>query len=492
MHNQVMDRLSSVWTWHRHGLGRVVLVAIGGPGLVTLLAPLERQVPTTTAAMLYVLVVALASATEGAAAGIAASLLSFLALNFFFTPPLQTFVVGKPEDLIALFVFLVVSVVTGLLLSAVVTQKSRAERHEAQNRLLNRFTSRLLSGQSLEAVLHDFGKNLVGLFGLARSEISTVMTQPVEAVGDLQAQTGESYELELTSKLGPIGRLKLTFPASRGRLDHDERAVMEAFAGQLALALESVRLSDEVKRAQLDAETSRLRATLFSGVTHDLKTPLSAITASVTSLLDGSEFSDEELSDHLETIRQEADHLNRVLSNLLDLARLRSGALTPAKVPAAIDELIEGVVARLQPLLDGRDVSLRIGDDFPEVPMDLVQVDQVLTNLIENAVKFSPTYSPIEILALGSPTSVRVTVADKGPGIPKEERERVFQPFERGNGDAAGTGLGLAISKAVVVAHGGHMWAQDRPGGGAALTFELPIDELTLEDEKSGSSSSGR
>jgi two-component system sensor histidine kinase KdpD len=486
MQNHPVVRLRSAWTWRRHGLGRFVLVAVAGPGLVTLLAPLERQVPTTTAAMLYVLVVALASATEGVAAGIAASLLSFLALNFFFTPPLHTFTVGKSEDLIALFVFLVVSVITGLLLSAVVTQKTRAETREAQNRLLNRFTSRLLSGHTLDDVLRDFGKNLVDLLGLSRCEISTVMTGRVEIVGEAAAQTGGSYELELNSKVGPIGKLRLTLPASNGRLDPDERAVLEGFASQLALALESARLSDEVKHAQLDAETSRLRATLFSGVTHDLRTPLSAITASVTSLLDGSGFSDQDRFDHLETIRDEAAHLNRVLSNLLDLSRLRAGALTPAKAPGAIDELIEAVIARLRPLLHDRDISLNVRDDLPDVPIDFVQVDQVLSNLIENAAKFSPATSPIEISAVGSATSVRVTVADRGPGIPKEERGRVFEPFERGSGDAAGTGLGLAIAKAIVVAHGGRMWAQNRPGGGAALTFELPVDGGSLEDENGG------
>jgi two-component system sensor histidine kinase KdpD len=333
-----------------------------------------------------------------------------------------------------------------------------------------------LSGQSLESVLRDLGQGLIGFFGLARCEISTVMTERVGIVGDAEVQSGESFELELTSKLGPIGRMKLTPPASRGRLDHDEKAVVEAFAGQLALALESVQLRDEVKRVQLDAETSRLRATLFSGVTHDLKTPLSAITASVTSLLDGSGFTDKERYDHLETIKQEAEHLNQILSNLLDLSRSRSGALTPSKVPAAIDEVIEAVVARLQPLLDGRDVSIRVREDLREVPMDLVQVDQVLTNLIDNAVKFSHAHSPIDISAVGGPQNVRVTVADRGPGIPPAERERVFQPFERAERDVAGTGLGLAIAKAVVVAHGGRMWARDRPGGGAALTFELPID----------------
>ena len=481
-----------MWTWHPHGLGRTALVAVGGPGLVTLLAPLEQRIPTTTAAMLYVLVVALSSATGGAVAGVTASVLSFLALNFFFTPPLHTFAVGKPDDLIALLVFLVVSVITGLLLSAVLNQKSRAERREAQTRLLNRFTNRLLSGQPLEEVLRDLGEGLVDLFGLAQCEITTEITEPVILRADSETRVGESYELELTSKVHPIGTMQVTLPASRARLDHDERAVMQGFAGQLALALESVRLSDEVKRVQFDAETSRLRAALFSGVTHDLKTPLSAITASVTSLLDGSGFSPQERYDHLETIRQEAEHLNRVVSNLLDLSRLRAGALTPSKAPAAIDELIEAVVARLQPLLKGRDVSITVREDLPEVPVDLVQVDQVLTNLIENAVKFSPPNSPIHIFAVGSVKGVRVTVADKGPGIPKEARERVFQPFERGQDEAVGTGLGLAIAKAVVVAHGGRMWAQDGAGGGAALTFELPTEEEGVRNAESASASPGR
>jgi two-component system, OmpR family, sensor histidine kinase KdpD len=492
MNKHVGNRWRSIWIRRRDGWGRVAIAAIGGPLLVTLPAALENPVPPTSAAMLYVLVVVLASASEGALAGIVTSLLSSLALNFFFTPPIHTFVVAAPEDLIALVVFLFVSIITGVLFSAVVVQRSRAERREAQTAVLNRFTNRLLSGQDLEPVLHDFGRGLAQLFGATRCEISTVMTDPVTFVADARVRPGDSYEVALKSKLRPIGRMTLTFHEERGQLDQDERGVMEGFAGQLALALESMRLSEEVKSAQLDAETNRLRAALFSGVTHDLKTPLSAITASVTSMLDGSGFTDEQRRDHLETIQHEAEHLNRVLSNLLDLSRLRSGALTPDKAPAAIDELIEAVIARLRPQLRGRDVELKLKNDFPEVPMDLVQVDRVLTNLIENAVKFSPANSPIDISAVGSGESVRVTVADHGPGIPKEERERMFKPFERGNGNAAGTGLGLAIARAVVLAHGGRMWAQHRPGGGAALTFELPAGPGSLTEDKDGSPSPDR
>jgi two-component system sensor histidine kinase KdpD len=465
-----------MWAGHPHGLRRTILVAVFGPGLVTLLALLETRIPAATAAMLYVLVVAVCSAAGGGAAGVGASVLSFLALNFFFTPPLHTFAVGKSQDLIALVAFLVVSVITGLLLSTALTEKSRAERRELQTRLLNRFTSRLLKGEPLDGVVGDFAQRLSELFVFTRVEIRTVMTAPVVFAHETEVTAANEYRVELTSKLGQVGEMVVTTSAARGALDHDELAVLRGFAGQLALALESVRLSDEVRRAQLEAETNRLRATLFSGVTHDLKTPLSAITASVTSLLDGTGFSRDERHEHLEMIRQEAEHLNRVVSNLLDLSRLRAGVLTPSKARAAIDEPIEAVVARLQPLLRDRDVTIDLHGRLPDVDIDLVQLDQVLTNLIENAVKFSPPGSPIHISAVGSPTGVRVMVSDQGPGIPKEERDRVFQPFERGSGEKAGTGLGLAIAKAVIVAHGGRIWAQQAPGGGTAITFEIPID----------------
>jgi two-component system, OmpR family, sensor histidine kinase KdpD len=451
---------------------RTLLVATGGPALVTLLAVPDVHIPTTTASLFYVLVVTIAAATAGPRAGVAASLLSFLALNFFFTPPLHTFAVDKSQDLVALIVFLLVSVITGFLLSRAVREKTRAVTREQQTLLTNQFTSRLLSGRPLQEVLQGVAKSLLRLLNLAECRITTEMTEPIRLVSDGDA--GHPFEVELLAKGERVGTLSARPPLSKRKFDGEEEAVLENIGGQLSLALESSRLSDEVRSAHLDAETSRLRAALFSGVTHDLKTPLSAITASVTSLLEGTRFTREERYEHLDTIRQEAEHLDRVVTNLMDLARLRAGALVPARVPAAVDELIEAVVARLQPLLNGRLVHLNLHNDLPEMAMDVVQIDQVLTNLIENAVKFSPPGTPIQITAAGGTDRVRVTVADRGPGIPSIDRERIFKPFERGKGEVAGTGLGLAIARAAVVAHGGRMWAQDGPGGGAAVTFELP------------------
>lgn len=270
-----------------------------------------------------------------------------------------------------------------------------------------------------------------------------------------------------------IGVIRV-WPDPRTRLSDDEGRVIESLATQLALALEGMRLSLEVRRAELEASASQLKAALFSGVTHDVKTPLAAIMAAVTSLIDGRGFSEEERREHLDTIKQEAERLHRVVNNLLDVARLRAGALVAKKVPSPIDEVMESVINRLRPLLDGREVEIRVGDDVPEVPMDVVQIDQVLTNLIENSIKFTPPGSPISMSAVGHPGGVRITVSDHGPGIPKPDRDRVLEPFETGGTTKAGTGLGLAITNAVVIAHGGRMWIAESPSGGAALTFELP------------------
>lgn len=450
-------------------------VAIVAPGLVTLLAIPDRHPETAVVVVLYVLAVVIAARVGGAIAGIAASLVSFLALNFFFTPPLHTFVVGAPEDLVALFVFLLTSGIVGLLLSSAIAARSRSERRELEARLMNRLATRLLAGEPTELVIVGFAEGICDVFGLARCEISTSVTESIARAKRNDDLLGLPQEIQLTVRGQQIGLIKIWLGA-RDRLTVDEQAVIESLATQLALALEGMRLSVDVRRAELEAQASQLKAALFSGVTHDVKTPLAAITAAVTSLIDGQGFSDAARRDHLDTIKQEADRLHRVVNNLLDVARLRAGALVVRKVPSPIDELLESVINRLRPLLDGRDVSMRVGSDVPDVPMDVVQIDQVLTNLIENALKFTPPGTPISLTAVGHPEAVRVTVVDSGPGIAEGDRDRIFEPFERGGATETGTGLGLAIANAIVMAHGGRMWVSEAAPGGAAFTFELPCD----------------
>lgn len=479
-----MDDTRLRWTTSTP-LSHRILAAVASPAAVTLLAIPQQHPPTAVVAVLYVLAVVVAARVGGALAGVGSSLLAFLSLNFFFTPPFHTFVVATPEDLVALSVFLIVSVIVGLLLSSALSAKSRAQRRELEARLLNRLATRLLSGESTEQVLTGFADGICEIFDVARCEISTNFAPTVEVTRASLA--GAPQQVRLAARGQDIGEMRIWI-GRRARLSDDEQTVIQSLATQLALALEGMRLSVEVRRAELEAQASELKAALFSGVTHDVKTPLAAIMAAVTSLIDGGGFSDEERHDHLDTIKQEAERLHRVVNNLLDVARLRAGVLVPKRLPSAIDELMESVINRLRPLLNGRPVDMRIAEEVPEVPIDVVQIDQVLTNLLENAIKFTPPGSPISLLAVGNNEGVRVTVTDRGPGIPKEDRVRIFEPFERAEPSASGTGLGLAISNAIVVAHGGRMWVSDNPTGGAAFTFELPCAPDSSEerwDEKS-------
>jgi two-component system sensor histidine kinase KdpD len=468
----------------------VALTSIGAPGVVTLLAIPNEHLPTAVMALLFVLAVLVAVRVGGAVAGIAASILSFLSLNFFFTRPLHTFIVGTIEDLVALLVFLVVAVTVGLLLSSAVTARSNVERRELGARLMNRVATRLLSGDAPYAVLRDFARGLCDMLQLGRCEISTNFVGDI-AEGTNQQRSGrEGEEFRLLAGSVEIGVMRVW--SDKDRLSADEEDVIRSLATQLALAIEGMRLSAEVRKAELEAHSSRLKAALFSGVTHDVKTPLGAILTSVTSLIDGRNFSTEERWDHLDTIKQEAERLHRLVNNLLDIGRLRSGALDIKKTPSAIDELLESVINRLRSLLQGREVELRVAEDVPEVPMDVVQIDQVVTNLIENAIKFTPAGSAISLVAVGDDERVRVTVSDRGPGVAKEDRQRIFEPFERGSTTTSGSGLGLAVADAIVQAHGGRMWVSQSPTGGASFTFELPSESGAPEEVTDARTSAGR
>jgi two-component system sensor histidine kinase KdpD len=461
---------STLWT-------RIVLPAVLFPGAVTALAALPFRVSSTSAALAFVLAVTGAAVAGGSIAGLAASLLSFLALNFFFTPPVGTFSVRKTEDLVALVVLVLVSAVVGSLVSRAIAQRTRAERREREARLLQHLGTRLLSGNPPEAVMQSFGQAVIDLFELARYEV--VMGDPQQVTVELGAPAEPQLareEFPMSVQDGSVGVIRTYLPQGHPGLGTGERHLVQSFAAQMALAVESSRLVEVARRAQVDAERSQLQAALLQSVTHDLRTPLASITASVTGLLDtGARFSPQDHRELLETIRQEAERLNRLVGNLLDVSRIRAGALTPSKRLTALDEVIEGVLARMEPLLRSHHLNLVLRDDLPEVPMDVVQIDQALTNILENAAKFSASGSQISISAARWEGWVQVRIADQGSGIDPEVRARVFEPFARGEAQGGGTGLGLAIAHAVVTAHDGQIWVEDAPGGGTAVVLRLPV-----------------
>ncbi|RAQ94600.1 ATP-binding protein [Thermogemmatispora tikiterensis] len=284
-----------------------------------------------------------------------------------------------------------------------------------------------------------------------------------------------------------LGKARTRQPRLNGASAVLEGPFFSAFLDQAAAIIERARLRREGLQLELLRQTDALRTALLSSVSHDLRTPLASIKAAASSLLQEDIVWDEESRRSFAlTIEREADRLNRLVENLLDMSRIEGGALKPEKEWYPLDELIHDVLLQLQPLLQQRLVQVDLEEDLPPVPVDYLQLSQVLTNLIENAVRHTPASSPIEISARRCKGYVQVSVADRGPGIPPADLERIFDKFYRvrragspgsGSGRAGGTGLGLAVCKGLIEAHGGHIWAENRRGGGAVFHFTLPLSD---------------
>ena len=275
----------------------------------------------------------------------------------------------------------------------------------------------------------------------------------------------------------------------RRTVDLEQLHLLEALAGLVALAVERAELAAEAERIRLDIETERLRSSLLSAVSHDLRTPLSVITGASSTLLDSGPSLDPKIRRELAaSILDEGEWLNRLVANLLDMTRLQAGALEVRKQWQPVEEVVGAAIGRLARQLEGRPVATHVVADLPFVPMDDLLVQQVLVNLLENAARHTPPCTPIEVTASVEGQSVVVEVADRGPGIPPGDFDRLFEKFYRA-GEARqrpGAGLGLAICRGIVELHGGKIRAANRPGGGAVFRFSLPLGgtppEVAIED----------
>lgn len=435
------------------------------------------------AASLYILAVVGAAAVGGLWSGLAASVASFLGLNYFFTPPRGTFRVDKEQDLVALVVFLIVAGVVATLLARAIEERSRAARREREARLLQYSATKLLAAEPLERRLQDLVAALTQALGLTGCTIeATIDRRPVAAGAPEQGPPGAALTVPIEAGGRRLGVLRSSRRAEAGPFSPDEEHLLRACAGQVAITLERARLDEAIEAAKLASEINQLRAALFSSVTHDLRTPLASIKASVTSVLGGG-VDGEQQRELLQTVVEETDRLNRLVGNILDLARVRSGTLVPAKERSSVEEVLESVLHRLGPMLAAVRVRTLARPDLPEIMIDPVQIDQALTNVLENAVRFSPPGGEIQVVLAPWRDGVQIRVTDQGPGVPPEERELVFEPFYRGRGAQGGSGLGLAIARAIVLAHGGRIRMEGAPTGGAAVVIELPADAPPIAQE---------
>ncbi len=306
--------------------------------------------------------------------------------------------------------------------------------------------------------------------------------------------------LKMGEKVVGVLRLRVldqphSFPNEELTMEERERsdprtAFFWTFLDQVTALVERARLQRDNLRIAVLQRLDTMRVALLSSVSHDLRTPLTSIKAAASSLLqEDVQWDEEARRGFAQTIEHEADRLNRLVSNLLDMSRIEAGALKPEKEWYSLAALIHDVLARLEPLLEGRSVHIHLPGDLLLVELDYVQVDEVFTNLIENAVRYTPAGSPIELSARIAGKEAIISIADRGPGIPTADLERVFDKFYRvnggklGPGHPTGTGLGLAVSKGIVEAHGGRVWAELRDGGGLVVFVVLPVGEVERYDQ---------
>lgn len=289
-------------------------------------------------------------------------------------------------------------------------------------------------------------------------------------LGTSTLPSSDALYLPLLASGGCVGVVGLT-PADPERLlELHQRRQLDAFAAQLGLAMERAQLASTAEAARREVEAEQLRSSLLSSVSHDLRTPLAVITGATGTVLHaGASMPDGTRQELLKTVLEEAERLNRLIRNLLDMTRLESGAVKIKKEWLPLEELIGGALSRLESRLGEREVGVELPSDAPLVPCDELLVEQLLINLVENAIKYSD--GAIELRALFASDEVTVEVNDHGPGIPEDEGERIFEKFHRSvrEGTREGVGLGLAICRAIVSAHGGRITAHNRRGGGASF-----------------------
>ncbi len=445
------------------------LLALGLPVMTLILHQVRGHLNLSSDLLIMMAFVLLVALVGGTKPGVAASLAASLLTNFFLTPPLYTFTIAETDNLVALVVFVSATIGVSLLVDRAAVIKGEARRARADATALARSTGSLVGAADPMPDLVDQMRTLFDLEAvavLARTGAGWAATAAAGGPAPSSPEDGTAFALD------GAGDTQLVL---RGRITDADLGVLRAFADQLAVALESRRLREEAASMEAVAQADSLRTALLRSVSHDLRTPLASIKASVTGLMGGDVgFSPEDRATLLATIDQSADRLDRVVGNLLDMGRLQAGVATPRLEPTALEEVVAAALAGLDAPPDR--VVTEVSDDLPLVLTDSALLERAVGNLVSNALSWSPAELPVRIEAGIVRRRVELRVVDRGPGVAQDQRERIFLPFQR-LGDRstdAGAGLGLAIAKGFVEVCGGTIELDDTPGGGCTFTVALP------------------
>ncbi|MFG3518275.1 sensor histidine kinase [Streptomyces bobili] len=456
-----LGRSRLMWGW---------FAGLGGPLLLTwVLSSLFPNVGLANDMLLFLAMTVAAALLGGLLPALASAATGSLLLNWYFTPPVHTLTIADPKNIVAIAIFVGVAVSVASVVDLAARRTHQAARLRAESEILSFLAGNVLRGEtSLEALLErvreTFGMESVALLE-RESDVSpwtcagSVGPQPcaVPDDADVDVPVGDHMALALTGRVLPA----------------EDRRVLAAFAAQAVVVLDRRRLQEEADRARALAEGNRIRTALLAAVSHDLRTPLAGIKAAVTSLRsDDVEWSQQDQADLLEAIEDGADRLDHLVGNLLDMSRLQTGTVTPLIRETDLDEVVPMALGGVP----DAGVELDIPETLPMVDVDRGLLERSVANIVENAVKYSPADTPVLVSASAIADRVEVRVVDRGPGVPDEAKDRIFEPFQR-YGDSPrgnGVGLGLAVARGFAEAIGGTLHAEDTPGGGLTMVLSLP------------------
>lgn len=457
-------------------------------------------------AMIYLLGIVVTSTRTGRWPALAATVLSVAAFDFFFVPPYFTFAVNDIRFVVTFgIMFVVANVITRMTLQ--IREQSEASRIREKGTAALYALSRELARERKKDQIYDIAikhisevfqsqivilvsdeqgelavsKTGVGAFAVDQKELGVARwvfdNRRSAGLGTDTLPGAEALYLPMVASSGVVGVVGVHPENAEASFDPEDTHFLESFVNQTAMAMERIMLAKEVQEEHLKAEAQNVRNTFLSSVSHDLRSPLAVVAGAASTLLEKDASLDRQSRlELLHTIHEETDRLERIIRNVLNLTRLESGAIAVRKEWQPLEEIIGVVLNRFSDRLAGRTLELKIPPDLPLLPFDTLLMEQVLSNLMENALRHTPTGTPVEINVTQQKSDVMIEIADRGPGIPDNEEKAIFSKFTRGTNTKMGAGIGLSICRVIVEAHGGHIWAENRPGGGAAFKFIIPVE----------------
>jgi two-component system sensor histidine kinase KdpD len=497
--------------WRRYvlGLGLVVLSTLLGLAMRTHVSP-------TSIIMIYLLSVVVSALYLGLGPSILVSIIGVITFDLFVIPPYLSFSVERAEYVFTLIVLLIIGIVVSYLTAQVRHQIEASRRREHETVTLYALSRNLAVTMGLEATIHviissakkTFERDVVIFLpdaqdketlkphaespnpSIDKNEVAAAVWsfQHLKTVGhstDTLPNAKARY-WPLHTARGAVGVMALSASDSTSQLTIEQTRLLEAFADLAAVAIERTQLAEEARNAQILEATEKLQTALLNSISHDLRTPLVSIIGVLSSLQEeGMGLDDAAKRNLVQVATEEAERLNHLITNLLDVSRIEAGAIRISKQPSDVQDIIGVALEQLGSRSGSRPIKIDMAPELPFVAVDFGLIVQALVNILDNALKYSLPDSPIDISARQAAWQVEVTVADHGAGIPPEDLLRVFDKFYRVHrpDNVTGTGLGLSISKGIVEAHGGRIAAENRPEGGTIIRLTLPVAEAISKNK---------